>query len=113
VRLQFLEAQFEAVQESGQSHENQEHSQPSNDESDEPKLPLEDQVTELFDETDHSAAKLSNVKGMSVVENATDTVNTAMTIGESDGFTLVCGYVEQLMKILDVVSKVGTETAGT
>ena len=112
MRLQFLEAQSKAVQESGQSHENQEHSQPSNDESDDLKLPLEDQVAELFDETDRSAAKLSDVKGMSLVENATDTVNTPVTIGESDGFALVCGYVEQLMKIGDVVSKVGTETAG-
>ncbi|KIM86175.1 hypothetical protein PILCRDRAFT_5220 [Piloderma croceum F 1598] len=106
VRLQLLEAQSEVVQEPGQSRENQEHGQSSNDQPDEPKLPLEDQVVDLFDEADHCAAKLSNVKGMSVVENATDTVNTSITIEHSDGFALVCGYVEQLMKIGDVVSKV-------
>ena len=107
MRLQLLEAQSEVVQEPGQSRENQEHGQSSNDQPDEPKLPLEDQVVDLFDEADHCAAKLSNVKGMSVVENATDTVNTSITIEHSDGFALVCGYVEQLMKIGDVVSKVG------
>jgi hypothetical protein len=113
VRLQLLEGQSEAVEEPGQSRENQEHGQSSNDRPDEPKLPLEDQVIDLFDEADHSAAKLSNVKGISVVENITDTVNTSTTIEHSDGFALVCGYVEQLMTIGDVVSKVGTELAAT
>jgi hypothetical protein len=113
VRLQLLEAQSEAVREPGQSRENQEHGQSSNNQPDEPKLPLEDQVVDLFDEADHGAAKLSNVKGMSVVENTTDAFNTPITIGNSDGFALVCGYVEQLMIIGDVVSKVGTETAAT
>jgi hypothetical protein len=110
VRFQLLEAQSEAVQEPGQSCENQEHGQSSNDQPDELKLPLEDQVIDLFDEADHGAAKLSNVKGTSVVENTTD---NPITIGDSDGFALVCGYVEQLMTIGDVVSKVGTETAAT
>ena len=68
---------------------------------------MEDQVADLFDETDRSAAGLSNVKGMSAIGSITDTVNAAVTIGGSDGFTLVCGYVEKLMKIGDIVSKVG------
>jgi hypothetical protein len=108
VRIQLLEVQSKAIQEPGQSCENQEHHQP-----DEPKLPLEDEVVNLFDEADHGATKLSNVKGISVVENTTDAINTPVTIGDSNGFALVCGYVEQLMTIGDVVSKVGTETAIT
>ena len=110
VRLQLLEAQSEAVQEPGQFCENREYGRSSNNQPDEPKLPLEDQIVDLFDEADHGAAKLSNAKGMSMVEITTD---TPITIGDSDGFALVCGYVEQLMKIGDVVSKVGTETAAT
>jgi len=113
VRLQLLEAQSEAVQDPGQSCENREYGRSSNKQLDEPKLPLEDQIVDLFDEADHGAAKLSNVKGMSVVENTTDAINTPIPIGDSDGFALVCGYVEQLMIIGDVVSKVGTETPVT
>ena len=113
MRLQLLGAPSESVQGPRQSRENQGHGQSSNDQPDEPKLPLEDQVVDLLDETDHRAAKLSNVKGMSVVENTIDTANTSTTIGDSDGFALVCGYVEQLIAIGDVVSKVGTETAAT
>jgi hypothetical protein len=67
----------------------------------------------LLDETDRSAAKLSNVKGMSVVENTTDTINVGATIGDSSGFAFVCGYVEELMKIGDTVSKVSTKTTTT
>jgi hypothetical protein len=113
VRLQLFETPSESVQGPRQSRENQGHGQSSNDEPDEPKLPLEDRVVGLFDETDHSAANLSNVKGMLVVQNTTDAANTAITIGGSDKFALVCGYVEQLMKIGDVVSKVGTKTEAT
>ena len=111
VRLQLLEAPSEAIQEPVQSRENQGHGQSSNDQPDEPKLPLEDRVVGLFDETDRSAGNLSNVKGLSAVQNATDATNTAITISGSNRFALVCGYVEQLMTIGDVVSKVGTETA--
>ena len=113
MRLQLLEASSEAVQGPEQSRWNQEHGQSSNDQPDEPKLPLEDQVVGLFDETDRRAANLSNVKGLSAVQNTTDATNTAITISGSNGFALVCGYVEQLMKIGDVVSKVGTKTEAT
>ena len=108
VRFQLLEAQSGRP---GQSSEKQEHGQSSNDQPDAPKLPLEDKVVDLFNETDRSAANLSKVKGMSTVQNTTDAANTAITISGSDGFALVCGYVEQLVAIGDVVSKVGTETA--
>ena len=113
VHLQLLGAPSKGVQGPGKSRENQGHGQSSNDQPDEPKLPLEDQVVGLFDETDRSAGNLLNVKGLSAVQNTTDAANTAVTIGDSDGFALVCGYVEQLMKIGDVVSKVGTETEAT
>jgi hypothetical protein len=113
VRLRLLGAPSESVQGPRQSRENQGHGQSSNDQPDEPKLPLEDRVVGLLDETDRSAANLSNVKGLSAVQNTTDAANTAITIGGSDGFALVCGYVEQLMKIGEVVSKVGTQTEAT
>ena len=88
VRLQLLEAPSEAIQGPVQSRENQGHGQSSNDQPDEPKLPLEDRVVGLFDETDRCAANLSNVKGLSAVQNTTDATNSAITIGGSDGFAL-------------------------
>ncbi|KIM74793.1 hypothetical protein PILCRDRAFT_693732 [Piloderma croceum F 1598] len=43
---------------------------------------------------------------MSVVEDSMDAVDTGITMGDSDGFALVCGYVEKLMEIGDVVSQI-------
>jgi hypothetical protein len=43
---------------------------------------------------------------MSVIEDSTDTIDIGITMGDSDGFALVCGYVEKLMEIGDVVSQV-------
>ena len=113
VRLQLIKFESEAIQESGPSTGDRELTASSNDQpaarpSDEAKLPLEDQVAGLFNEADRSAAKLSNAKGMSVIEDTTDTVDTGITMGDSDGFVLVCGYVEKLMVIGDVVSQVST-----
>jgi hypothetical protein len=113
VRLQLIKVESEAIQKSGPSTDDRELIASSNDQpatrpSDKAKLPLEDQVAGLFNEADRSAAKLSNTKGMSVVEDSTDTVDTGITMGDSDGFALVCGYVEKLMEIGDVVSQVST-----
>jgi len=121
VRLQLIEAQsgfIEANQEPGQSSGDSKHNESSNDQpaagaSGDAKLSLEDQIGDLLDEADSSAAKLSNVKGMSIVENTTDTIDVGATIGDSSGFTFVCGYVEELMKIGDTVSKVSTKTMTT
>ncbi|KIM73665.1 hypothetical protein PILCRDRAFT_828960 [Piloderma croceum F 1598] len=70
------------------------------------RLPQKDEVDAVFGEADRGAASLSNVKGMSTTEDITDAVNTSMTLTGSDGFTLVCGYVEKLMNIGDVVSEI-------
>jgi hypothetical protein len=110
VQLQLIKVESEIIQESP-STDDRERNASSNDQSatrpsDKAKLPLEDQVAGLFNEADRSAAKLSNAKGMSVIEDTTDTVDIGITMGDSDGFALVCGYVEKLMEIGDVVSQV-------
>jgi hypothetical protein len=79
--------------------------------ADEVKLPQDDDIEVVFDDADCGAASLSNVKEMSTTEGITDAVNTAMTLTGSDGFTLVCGYVEKLMSVGDVVSEVSAMMA--
>jgi hypothetical protein len=101
IRLQVIKSELEAIQESA-------NDQPAA--RAEAKLPLEDQVAGLFGEADRAVDKLSNARRMSVVEDSTDAVDTGMTMGDSDGFALVCGYVEKLMKIGDVVSQVSTKS---
>jgi hypothetical protein len=64
----------------------------------------------VFDEAG-GVDKLSNSKSMSVVEDSTDAIDAGITMGDSDGFALVCGYVEKLMNIGDVVSQVSTKPA--
>jgi hypothetical protein len=63
----------------------------------------------VFDGAGGAVDKLSNSKSMSVVEDSTDAIDAGITMGDSDGFALVCGYVEKLMKIGDVVSQVSTK----
>jgi hypothetical protein len=116
VSILVIKKQSEVIQEPGQSTENMECTESSKNQraahaSDEAKLPLEDQVVALFDQADCSADKLSNAKRMSVVENTADTVNDGIEVGDSDGFALVCGYVEQLVEIGDVVSKASTKSS--
>jgi hypothetical protein len=113
VRLQLIKFESEAIQELGPSRDDQELTTSSSDQptarpSDEAKLPLEDQVAGLFNAADCSAATLSNAKGMSVIKDSTDIVDTGITMGDSDGFALVCGYVEKLIEIGNVVSQVST-----
>jgi hypothetical protein len=101
VRIQLIKLKSEAIVESAND---QPAARP------EVKLPLEDQVVGLFNEADRSAAELSNVKDISAVEDSTDAVDTGINMGDSDGFALVCGYIEKLMKIDDVVSQVSTKS---
>jgi hypothetical protein len=101
VRLQLVKSESEAIQESATD-------QPAA--SPQVKLPLEDQVAGVFDEAGGAVDKLSNSMSMSVVEDSTDAIDAGITMGDSDGFALVCGYVEKLMKVGDVVSQVSTKS---
>jgi len=118
VHLQLVQAQSKSTKvdpEPGQSDQTA-HAVTSNDQPaaispDGVRLPQEDEVDAVFGEADRGAASLSNVKGMTTTEGITDAVNIAMTLTGSDGFTLVCGCVEKLMSVGDVVSEVSAMTA--
>lgn len=119
VHLQLVQAPSKSTEvnpEPGQSGDRRAHAVTFNDQSavisaDEVKLPQEDDIDAVFDDADRGAASFSNVKEMSTTEGISDAVNTAMTLTGSDGFTLVCGYVEKLMSVGDVVSEVSAMTA--
>jgi hypothetical protein len=119
VRLELVQAPSKSSEvnpEPGQSGGQRAHAVTFNDQSavisaDEAMLPQEDDIDAVFDDADRGAASLSNVKEMSTTEGITDAVNTAMTLTGSDGFTLVCGYVEKLMSVGDVVSEVSAMMA--
>ena len=111
VRLQLIEAQSDFLEVSVQSGGNREYTESSNYQataapSDKAKLPGDAPI--VFDEAQRSAAKLETVKGMSTFNNIAGTINTDTTIASVNGFALVCGYVETLMKIGDLVSEVNT-----
>ena len=74
----------------------------STDQPDEGKLALED-VCVMAEEAGHSAAKLSNPKGVTDPRDISDGV-ASMT--SSQCFALVCGYVEKLTGIGDELAKV-------
>ena len=76
----------------------------STDQPDEETLALED-VCVIAEEANHSAAKLSNVKGIAADRDIPDGV-ASMT--NSQCFGLVCGYVEKLTGIGDELAKVCT-----
>jgi hypothetical protein len=115
VHLQLVQAQSKSTEvdpEPGQSdHAVTSNDQPAAISPDGVRLPQEDEVDAVFGGADGGAASLSNVRGMSTTEGITDAVNTAMTLTGPDGFTLVCGYVEKLMSIGDIVSEVSAITA--
>ena len=69
-------------------------------------LTQEDDVGVVLSQADCGVASLSNVRGMSTVEGITDAINTAMMLADSNRFALVCGYVEKLMGLGDIVSGV-------
>ena len=87
-------------------HDESSNGRPAAKASEEAILPLEKEIVELFDEADQGSAKLSNVKGVQVIGGSVEIINAGITIGDSSGFTSVCGYVEKLMKIGDAISQV-------
>jgi hypothetical protein len=86
------------------------NSQPAAVFADAVKLTQEDEVGVVLGQADHGVASLSNFKGMSTIEGITGAIDTAGTLTDSDGFALVCGYVEKLMGIGDIVSGVRMPT---
>ena len=105
VCLQLIESgPAEASQVPGNPSGGVENAQTSTDQPDEGDLTLQD-VCVIAEEADHGAAKLSNVKGATVVGDISDGV-ASMT--SSQCFALVCGYVEKLTGIGDELAKVST-----
>jgi len=79
-----------------------ENARTSTEQPDEGKLALQD-VCVMAEEADHSAAKLSNPKG---VTDARDISDGVASMTSSQCFALVCGYVETLIGIGDELAKV-------
>jgi hypothetical protein len=103
VRLQLIESgPAEASQAPRNSSAGVENTQTSTDQPDERELTLQD-VCVIAERADHSAAKLSNVKGVTIVGDISDGI---VSMTSSQCFALVCGYVEKLTGIGDELAKV-------
>jgi hypothetical protein len=113
LRLQLIKLSSEASERPGKSDEGVRVDEGSVGgraivQTDEGKLPLDNQVKIIAEYADRSAASLSNPKGMSTFGDTAACVDDVAAMTSSQGFSLVCGYVEKLIKIGEVVSEVNS-----
>ena len=65
-----------------------------------------DETSAVLDEVARGSTNLSTVKGMSTIEIGTGAINTAVTFTGTNDFAAICGYVEKLVNIGNIMAEV-------